>query len=178
MLTKVLPPLCSMSMFAPCWVNQIKTSEKRYTIRAGEWYSPTCKTFFRLHNKRRGEYNICMSTCERCSKELTGKQTRWCSQECSKLGLKSLYRKRHSKKLNEYKAAWRKLGKRPLDSKWGLAKKRKQLEDFPVCINCGGREDLQVAHIKPLAKGGDHSTLLTLCRKHHYEFDETLRNFW
>ena len=56
-------------------------------------------------------------TCERCGNELTGKAKRWCSKTCSKLGLKSLYRKRKLAEINKYKNDWRRAkngGNRPI----------------------------------------------------------------
>lgn len=112
-------------------------------------------------------------TCERCEEELSGKQVRWCSQRCSVLGLKSAYRKRHREKLYAYKNEYRRAkngGNRPPRNP---AKHRTD-----ECLKCGSSEDLQGAHVKPLWAGGKHNTIITLCRKHHYQFDNLLRDFW
>jgi len=43
-----------------------------------------------------------MANCIRCGKELKGKQKRWCSLRCSKLGLKQEYKKRNKEKVLAY----------------------------------------------------------------------------
>lgn len=112
-------------------------------------------------------------TCERCGNELTGKAKRWCSKRCSKLRLKSLYRKRKADDIKVYKNEWRRAkngGNRPIKN---AAKHRDGR-----CLNCRTDSDLQLAHIKPLGLGGTHKHMITLCRKCHYEFDNLLRDFW
>lgn len=111
--------------------------------------------------------------CERCGEKLTGKQQRWCSKYCSKLGLKSEWRKRTAEARKAYAREYRKAkngGNRPLSYP---AKYRDE-----ICLKCGTTEDLQGAHIKPLWAGGTHKTIVTFCRKHHYAFDNALRDFW
>jgi hypothetical protein len=49
-----------------------------------------------------------MPPCKRCGNELHGKQESYCSQRCSKLFLKGLYRRRNRTKLNTYNSSWRK----------------------------------------------------------------------
>ena len=46
--------------------------------------------------------------CKRCEKNLTGLQKSYCSLSCSKLHLKSLYRKRNRDKVKEYNNKWKK----------------------------------------------------------------------
>ncbi len=116
-----------------------------------------------------------MIRCERCDEPLDGKQARWCSNRCSKLGLKALYRKRNKDKLYEYKNTYRRANKdkgilRPLS----LPTKKRD----GWCLHCGTTKDLQGAHVKPLWAGGTHDTIITLCRKHHHKFDQLLRDFW
>lgn len=111
--------------------------------------------------------------CERCGEQLNGKQTRWCSLRCSKLGLKSAWRKRNLERIKSYNNDWRRAkngGDSPLKHP---AKKRGK-----VCLRCGGVTNLQVAHVKPLGAGGTHSHVITLCGKCHYLFDNLLRDFW
>lgn len=118
-------------------------------------------------------YNILVMVCMRCGNKLSGKQLRWCSLRCSKLGLKSLYRKRNTARLNSYRNDWRRAkngGNRPITHP---AKKRAS-----ECFNCHALEDLQVAHIKPIGLGGTHKNIITLCRKCHHEFDKRLTGFW
>lgn len=114
-----------------------------------------------------------MKTCERCEEELSGKQTRWCSVRCSKLGLKSLYKKRTAEHQRAYQRQYRKAKDgvmRPVT--WPIKYRGTE------CLNCGTSEDLQGAHVKPLWAGGKHDTIITLCRKHHHQFDNLLRAFW
>lgn len=112
--------------------------------------------------------------CERCNNNLIGKQLRWCSPRCSKLGLKSLYRKRNAQKLKSYKNNWRRAkngGNRPLTHPSKLRN--------TSCFNCHSKHDLQLAHIKPIGLGGTHkNNTITLCRKCHYDFDRRLTGFW
>ena len=48
-----------------------------------------------------------MPLCKKCGNELHGKQESYCSQRCSKLHLKSLYKKRNRERLNEYNRQYR-----------------------------------------------------------------------
>ncbi|TAL08179.1 MAG: hypothetical protein EPO02_13405 [Nitrospirae bacterium] len=111
--------------------------------------------------------------CLRCGQKLSGKKKKYCSQKCSKLYLKSEYRKRNRERLNEYQRNYRRAkngGNRPPK----LPAKLRNAE----CLKCGSTEDLQLAHIKPLWAGGKHKWIITLCRKHHFEFDSLLRDWW
>ena len=45
--------------------------------------------------------------CKRCDKKLTGRQISYCSEHCSKLHLKSLYRKRNREKIKKYNREYR-----------------------------------------------------------------------
>ena len=110
---------------------------------------------------------------------LSGTQKKYCSPSCSKLYLKSLYRKRNKEKINAYKRNYYKAVKRPS----GLSFERKRqshLRESPGCEKCGTREDIQVHHIKPLKCGGTHkdSNLMTLCRIHHREFEKLTEGFF
>jgi 5-methylcytosine-specific restriction endonuclease McrA len=92
---------------------------------------------------------------------------------CSKLGLKSEYKKRNKDKLLAYAREYHRAkfgGNRP-------PRNPAKLRDSQ-CLNCGTNEDLQLAHIKPLKYGGIHKNTITLCRKCHYNYDELLRGFW
>jgi len=118
-------------------------------------------------------------TCLRCGGVLSGTQTKYCSTSCSKLYLKSQYRKRNKEKINAYKRNYYRSVSRPS----GLSFDRKRqihLKGNPVCEKCGTREDIQVHHIKPLKQGGTHkpSNLMTLCRKHHTEFEKITADFF
>jgi len=115
--------------------------------------------------------------CKKCGQELTGKQISYCSQKCSKLHLKSLYRKRNLEKIREYnkkyKTAFSKDG-------WGCKIMNIHLKENPTCEKCGTNKDVQIHHIKPVLFGGKHKNgnLLTLCRKHHHEFEKLTLDFF
>lgn len=132
------------------------------------------KYFFRGKQGRVGEcYNRRMLTCERCGKSLVGSQVRWCSGRCSKLGLKAAWRKRNAERLKAYGREYRK-----------AKKGGNRTHAYPSmlrsdkCLKCGTDEDLQLAHVKPLWAGGVHKHTITLCRTHHHQFDNLLREFW
>ncbi len=114
-----------------------------------------------------------MGTCERCGGPLTNKQSRWCSRRCSKLGLKSEYRKRNLEKIKQYNNEWRSAkngGSTPI--------RYPALRRAKVCLRCDSDQDLQLAHVKPIGAGGRHDHVITLCRSCHHLFDNLLRDFW
>lgn len=124
-------------------------------------------------------YNIVMinKLCKRCGAVLTGKQINYCSKKCSKLFLKSLYKKRNREKINEYNRKYRKLGIRGNPCTNQILKEF--LNKYPSCEKCGTLIDINIAHVKPRWSGGrNRDNLITLCKKHHREFDEALRAFW
>jgi hypothetical protein len=45
--------------------------------------------------------------CVRCGKKLTGKQKKYCSKQCMKSFLKSLWQKRNRDKAAQYNREWR-----------------------------------------------------------------------
>lgn len=120
-----------------------------------------------------------MNNCIKCGDSIPkkSKSKKYCSPRCSKLFLQSLYRKRKRKQLNEYKRQYRKQGKR-ISGYYEKVLRPRHINKQPFCQKCGSKEDLHVAHVKPRNKGGDHNSLITLCRKHHHELDELLRSFW
>lgn len=111
--------------------------------------------------------------CSRCGKQLVGKQKRWCSGYCSKLGLKSEWRKRTREARQAYARNYRRAKNGGNRSPKFPAKLRDN-----ECLKCGTSEDLQLAHIKPLWAGGRHKWTITLCRIHHHQFDNLLRDWW
>ena len=114
--------------------------------------------------------------CERCGKTLVGKQERWCSPKCSKLGLKALYRKRNRKKVNAYNRKYRKNSIDGSPSNNGII--GSFLERNRRCARCGS-QPVNVCHIKPRWAGGrNKDNLISLCNKCHYQFDNLLRDFW
>lgn len=98
---------------------------------------------------------------------------KYCSPRCCKLYLKAQYKKRTSEHQLAYQRAYR-------EAKNGGARPptypAKYRDD--KCLKCGTAEDLQGAHVKPLWAGGRHNHIVTFCRRHHYEFDNLLRDFW
>lgn len=113
--------------------------------------------------------------CKRCQKELQGKQTSYCSLRCSKLHLKSLWRKRTRDKQNVYNRNYRSQGLRPLSGE----RKRTIFHSFgDSCLRCGTQDSLNVHHIKPLRLGGTHKTIVVLCFTCHMEFEKRMTGYW
>lgn len=115
-----------------------------------------------------------MRECIKCGGLIKNRKpvAKYCSDKCSKLYLKAGWRKRTKEKRNEYNREYRKAkngGDRPTA--------HRKFRDSK-CLHCGGKEDLQYAHVKPLWAGGRHKWGVTFCRKHHSEFDNLLRDFW
>jgi len=102
--------------------------------------------------------------CLKCNKQLEGQQKKYCSIYCSKLYLKSLYRKRKRDELNEYKRKRRSDGKEK-KSQYRDSRKIKKLKEGGKCRACNSLENLTVNHIVPLAIGGgnEDSNLEILC---------------
>lgn len=115
--------------------------------------------------------------CKRCGKLLTGKQVSYCSLRCSKLHLKSLYRKRNRDKINAYNRRIRKMGTRICGK--DLIKKYIHLR-INECYICGNSNNLTVHHIKPRRNGGtnENFNLMLLCKKCHYNFEEATKHLW
>ena len=102
--------------------------------------------------------------CTKCSKELSGKQQRFCSSHCSKLYLKSQYRKRNREKIRAYKKDYKAKNKvfeirRKGYKKWYVIGDK--------CRKCGTTENLTVNHIIPLSAGGADiaGNIETLCNR-------------
>jgi 5-methylcytosine-specific restriction endonuclease McrA len=116
--------------------------------------------------------------CIKCGLEIIArKSVKYCSPRCQKLYLKSLYKKRNKEKVLEYNKTYRKLGihGNPSNTKCLMTFRR----NYPYCAKCGSKDNLNVCHIKPRwAGGGNKDNTITLCQKHHHQFDELLRPFW
>lgn len=69
-------------------------------------------------------YNIYM-TCKKCTKILTGKQTVFCSEKCSKQYLKNAWQKRRKDVVNRARRKRRALLNYALDKKWQQANPEK-----------------------------------------------------
>lgn len=98
---------------------------------------------------------------------------KYCSIKCSRLWLKSQYKKRTRDRQNAYQREYRRAkngGNRPHTKSWKIREGE--------CLRCGCKEDLQLAHIKPTRIGGTHKHVITFCRSCHYEYDELLREYW
>jgi 5-methylcytosine-specific restriction endonuclease McrA len=121
--------------------------------------------------------------CIKCGGKIltTSKSERYCGFRCSKLYLKSLYRKRHSKGIALYKKTRRMLGYRSMYK--SIRKNeltRSLLEKQGRCLKCGSEVGLEIHHIRPRIKGGKHEigNIMLLCHKCHYHFEELTRGFW
>lgn len=115
--------------------------------------------------------------CLRCKKELEKRQTKYCSQRCSKLYLKAGYRQRHKEQIQKYNREWKKLGISGSPSDNGYLRGHRNRN--PQCAKCGSIKNVHVCHVKPRAMGGKNTdNLITLCQTHHHQFDELLRSFW
>lgn len=107
--------------------------------------------------------------CVRCNNNLSGNQLRFCSQHCSKLYLKRLYRKRNREKVNAYNRAYRRYYiKTPVEVV--RYKNRPNLQELSYllekeCVRCNANTKLTLNHIKPLSIGGktEPKNLETLC---------------
>ena len=110
--------------------------------------------------------------CKRCGNPLTGKQTSYCSYYCSKLHLKSLYKKRNRDKIREYDRAYRKRITRNNGHYLAYVRPRHLLE-HPKCARCSTDKNVEVHHILPRKYAGTHhpDNLLTVCKIHHYKLE-------
>lgn len=106
---------------------------------------------------------------------MSGKQISYCSEHCSKLHLKSLYKKRNREKLNTYNRNFRALGVRP------IAQPKKIRDEISLLgERCQKSDDLQLHHIRPLRFGGNNEkqNLMVLCRKCHMFWHKCFKSFW
>jgi len=115
--------------------------------------------------------------CKKCGDPLTGKQKRWCSPECSKLGLKAEYKKRNKAKVLAYNREYRSKGVRPIKR---VRKQKTIKERGGICERCGTSKKLQVHHIKPARVGGTNElrNLLVLCDPCHKEWEKRMKKYW
>src|SRR4051794_19218979 len=109
-----------------------------------------------------------MKLCKKCERELVGRQQSYCSGYCSKLHLKSEYRKRNADRLRQYHRdyrarraiglgipEWKTLQKRRLGRPDTQRKRLLISELGGKCRICGTRENLTLNHIRPqIAEGG------------------------
>ena len=113
--------------------------------------------------------------CNRCGSCLGKRQQRWCSRNCSRLGLKREYKKRNKTKVNEYIKDYRKRGLNPMNEKQRLAFLNKK-----KCARCNTNKGLEAHHVKPRLAGGTHETsnLLPLCRPCHLKWEKRMKGYW
>ncbi len=103
--------------------------------------------------------------CQRCGKELTGRQKRWCSQRCSKLGLKAAYKKLNRNKVNSYNRKYRRLNPGGFKYKY-LIKEEK-------CFFCLAEGNLHRHHLNY-----DKNNVVWLCKNCHNKFHKLLKKSW
>jgi len=113
--------------------------------------------------------------CLRCESLIIDRKptAKYCSDKCARLYLKSQWRRRTREARNAYAREYRRAKNGGNRSHSNPAELREA-----SCLKCGIDDDLQLAHIKPLWAGGKHKYVITLCRKHHSQFDNALRRFW
>lgn len=104
--------------------------------------------------------------CLKCGKQLMGNQKKYCSGYCSKLHLKSEYRKRRNEQINLYEKEYRKKNKRIRRVKYPDTKKLRKEYLKDKCEICGTTNNLTLNHIIPRKIEGDFkkANMETLCR--------------
>lgn len=93
--------------------------------------------------------------CTRCEIEYSGKRSKFCSFECSRLYYKAQYRQRNKDKIHAYKKDRRAKGL----EKISLTRPSvlfKEIIKGKECRACHTKENLTVNHIVPLSIGGGH----------------------
>lgn len=125
--------------------------------------------------------------CKRCSQKLSGRQTSFCSEKCSKSFLKAEYRKRNRAKLNAYNSEYRRKHPDVIAEQKRRYRERKKIAvnmaELP-CNRCASTEDLHMHHIRPKRLGGSDtaSNIMILCgechRDWHYALDKVINDYW
>lgn len=118
--------------------------------------------------------------CKKCSTILTGKQTSYCSRNCSKLHLKSLWQKRKRIDVNATRKKWRDKTDRHSDRKWYAKNIEKVLAHRKVqyAVSTSAIEKLPCqicGNIKSNAHHEDYSKpleIIWLCATHHREIHD------
>lgn len=121
--------------------------------------------------------------CIKCGSKIpeTSKSIKYCSERCSRLYLKSLYRKRNAEKFNKYRRDRRKKGYKNFYKDSQKDKLIVALKSYQGgCLKCGSKENLEIHHIRPRMLGGEHNmgNVMLLCKKCHYDFENLTRGFW
>lgn len=121
-----------------------------------------------------------MSQCIKCSSQIPEdrKSTKYCSGRCSKLYLKSQYKKRNPERVK----AWKKTYYSEHGKKITQFMVKQTLERFGnKCFRCGWLSGLEVHHWKPYRYGGTNEAinLVPFCKRCHVALHEELRgDFW
>lgn len=114
--------------------------------------------------------------CKKCGGELTGKQTSYCSEKCSRRHLKLLWQARRRDLVNATRSKWRKetgREKEPLEKKHARASVNRALKTGRIqrkpCEECGS--PISQAHHSDYSKP---LSVVWLCSTHHAEEHRTL----
>lgn len=121
--------------------------------------------------------------CIKCGSKIPdkSKSVKYCSERCSRLYLKSQYRKRNKDKINAYRRKIRKEGYKNYYKSQRSGNVNKVLSQGVVsCLVCGKREGVEIHHIKPRRAGGKHEmgNIVLLCKEHHFTFEELTNSLW
>lgn len=122
--------------------------------------------------------------CITCTQVLGGKQEKYCSKPCETKGWqvknreryllsKKLYREKHKEQILAYN---RKVRSNEIPKRI----RRKTTLKRMFCERCGIEEKLNVHHIKPVSKGGNHlqKNLLLLCWDCHMLWHKHMKGYW
>jgi len=117
--------------------------------------------------------------CVICGVRIEGKSDRFCSPRHAKVWRQRKYRQDNKDKINAYKRKYWKERKR-ISGYFERFVRPKFMRENDACLKCGTKEDIQVHHIRSLGNGGDNKigNLMTLCRKHHREFEKLTEGFF
>lgn len=127
-----------------------------------------------------GLYSKSMPQCIKCGEPIPDKRKsiKYCSLNCSKLYLKSQYKKRKP----EVVKAWKKKYYGEKGKKITAFTVKQTLEKYGgKCFRCGSFNDLAVHHWKPYKFGGtnEDKNLTVFCRSCHVKVHEEFNNgFW
>ena len=121
--------------------------------------------------------------CPKCQNVFTTTHLtkKFCSQRCSKLYLKSQYRKRNKDKLKEYRKKYR--DRCEVARLSGLYREEfiwRRGKDCYRCYTPLEGADVQIHHIKPRSEGGgnEYYNLMVLCRNCHMEWEKRMKGYW
>lgn len=107
--------------------------------------------------------------CKKCNKQLTGKQTSFCSIKCSKRYHHLDWQKRNRKKVNQVRAKWRTKTNRKSDNAW--LKKNRLKHKAHVLLSYHTRSGSIIR--KPCEICGDGKS-----HAHHDDYSKPLQVRW